>query len=963
MIKSQQLPEDLLQRLRVLDVLDQITQINLSKESMEDSLNGILDLVLEVFNADRAWFLYPCNPDAQSWKIPLERTRPEWPGLLALGVDMPMDSDVSKHLSVLLSNNSAVQFSADSDSPIPKKVEEMFSIKSQLEVVVRPRIGQPWIFGLHHCEKNVIHDSNALQLFTVIAQRISDTLSNLISTTKLRESEEELRAITDSSAAVIYVKGIDGKYLLVNKMFETLFHHTNEEIKSLTDYDIFSEEVANNFRENDLEVIRLNELVESEELVPHDDGTHIYISKKFPLYDKEGHVYAMCGISTDITERKRTEMQKEQYLRFFMLSRDMMCIVGMDGFFKKINPAFTKVLGYSEQELLTKPFIEFIVPEDRMTTLEDAKHQVTYNFENRYMCKDGSIRWLSWTGFMNESENMLYGTARDITERKRTEKDLYELNEQLEERVLQRTQELNSARKQAESANLAKSHFLANMSHEIRTPMNSVLGMAQLALNNEHNPKQRDYLNKIYQSGEHLLGVLDDILDFSKIEADKLTLEYFDFTLGETKDSLINLLEWKAAEKGLKLIFDFDSGIPRNLRGDFVRLNQILINYVGNAIKFSKQGEIIIRARSLEKRENNTLLRFEVQDNGIGVTEEQKRKLFHAFVQADTSSSRQYSGSGLGLAINRRLALLMGGEVGAESQLGKGSTFWATVWLDMGSTPKLAAKVKAPVGQRLGLMEAIQGSRILLVEDSLFNQQVAVEFLNDANATVCLATNGEEALDLLSKETFDCVLMDMQMPDMDGLEATRQIRTNPALEKIPVIAMTANVSDEDRKRCLAAGMDDFIGKPFMLDKFYATIAKYLPVREHQEFISTMPVASILKTPPAGDPNVIDFAVLAEWVGNDQIKMNNFAYKFIDSTKEDIAQIEDALERNDMAAVSDLGHRAKSGANFVGAIGFYNLCQALEKGRGSMDAKQARSIVNKLRPLLERIREEININLV
>jgi len=952
-----------LHRLRVLDVLDQITHINLSKDSMEDSLNDILDYVLEVFDADRAWLLYPCNPDAQFWKIPLERTRPEWPGLLELDFDMQMDSDVSEDFSMLLRKNCAIQFSADSDYPVPKKVVEMFSVKSQLEVVVRPRIGEPWVLGLHHCEREVIHDRGAIHLFTAIAQRISEILSNLISTTRLRESEEELRAITDSSAAVIYVKGIDGKYLLVNKSFETLFHQTNKKIKSFTDYDIFPEEVANNFRKNDLEVIRLNALVESEEQVPHDDGIHFYISKKFPLYDRKGQPYAICGISTDITDRKRTEMQKEQYLRFFMLSRDMMCIVGMDGFFKKINPAFTKVLGYSEQELLAKPFIEFIVPEDRMTTLEDAKHQVTYNFENRYMCKDGSICWLSWTGFMNESENMLYGTARDITERKRAERELHEINEQLEERVLRRTQELNSARKMAEAANLAKSHFLANMSHEIRTPMNSVLGMAQLALKNEHDPKQRDYLHKISQSGEHLLGVLDDILDFSKIEADKLTLEYVDFNLGETEHTLNNLLEWRAAEKGLKLIFDFDSGIQRNLRGDFVRLNQILINYIGNAIKFTTQGEIVIRARVLEVGKNNTLLRFEVQDCGIGITEEQKRKLFHAFVQADTSNSRQYSGSGLGLVISQRLAVLMGGEVGVESKLGKGSTFWVTVRLDIGSTPELAAEVGVKLGQQLDSKNSFHGSRILLVEDSLFNQQIVIELLKDASATVCLVTNGEEALDLLSKEPFDCVLMDMQMPEMDGLEATRKIRSTPALAKIPVIAMTANVSNDDRKRCLAAGMDDYIGKPFKLDKFYATIAQYLPVREHQELISSMPAASILKTPLAGNPSVIDFAVLAEWVGNDPKKINNFARKFIDSAKEDIAHIEDALERNDMSAVSDLGHRAKSGANFVGAIGFFNLCQDLEKGRGNMDAEQARSIVNKLRTLLERIREQININQV
>ncbi len=382
--------------------------------------------------------------------------------------------------------------------------------------------------------------------------------------------------------------------------------------------------------------------------------------------------------------------------------------------------------------------------------------------------------------------------------------------------------------RQSEEASRAKSIFLSNMSHEIRTPMNTIIGMTQLALRNEKDQKQRDYLNKIYKAGEHLLGVIDDILDFSKIEAGKISLEITSFSIEQIRQTLATLFAWKAAESNLKLLFDFDPGIPRDLSGDLLRLNQILINYTSNAIKFTRQGEIIIRARKLEEGQGTVLLRFEVQDSGIGISEEQQAKLFHAFQQADSSTSRTYGGSGLGLAISKRLAELMGGEVGVESVPGKGSTFWFTIRLGNG----WSAPEDLPAAQAENTKEAdwgkLKGARILLAEDHPFNQEVAVEFLERYGANVRIANNGVEALDLLRQSKFDCVLMDVQMPVMDGLETTRQIRTDAALSNIPVIAMTANASGEEYDFCVEAGMNDFIGKPFSADSFYTTIARWLP---------------------------------------------------------------------------------------------------------------------------------------
>jgi len=540
----------------------------------------------------------------------------------------------------------------------------------------------------------------------------------------------------------------------------------------------------------------------------------------------------------------------------------------------------------------------------------------------------------------------------------------HELREKKEE-AEQSSIEKEVLRERAEAANKAKGDFLANMSHEIRSPMNSVLGMAHLALKAETDPRQRDYLEKIHSSGEHLLGILDDILDFSRIEVGKLSMEMIDFELDRVTQNIINLVGWKSSEKGIKLTIDIDQGISRILCGDPLRLSQILINYVSNAIKFTEQGEITIRAMLLEKNEKENLLRFEVRDTGIGMTQEEMAGLFQMFHQADSSTSRKYGGSGLGLAISKGLAELMGGEVGVKSEAGKGSTFWFTVRLGRAARPEwfsperdLSAR-QLQVEELNAAEETINGAHILLAEDNPFNQQVAVEFLKSAGATVCVASNGKEALDLLSRERFDCVLMDIQMPEMDGLEATRIIRADPDMAETPVIGITANVASEDRESCYAAGMDDFIGKPFKPHIFYATLARWLPARLAQAGPNVVTALPAIEMMFGGDPDIIDLAVLAEWNGNNRERMHKFALRFVDSVQADISNMEAALKDGDMAALNALGHHVKSPALMVGAMGFANLCQALEHGEG---VEQAQGIVSQLRPLLERIKEHIDKNL-
>jgi two-component system, sensor histidine kinase and response regulator len=871
----------------------------------------------------------------------------------------------------------------------------------------------------------------------------------------LRESEAAYKSLVESLPLNIFRKDCFGRFISANQRFCDTLGQPLEKILDHTDYDFFPKEQCDKYRRDDEQVLVSGEALEDvESYVKPDTGEKLYVQVlKAPVHDASGRICGVQGMFWDVTARIRSEeaahKSDARFRKLVQSSLIGIMVADLDGRILDTNDAFLKIVGYTREDLelgklrwdvLTPPDLR---PED-LKALEDIRQQgYCEPFEKEFFHKSGMrVPILIGAARLDDMTGECICFVIDITRQKHTE------------------QELKAAKSAADAANQAKSQFLANMSHEVRTPMNAIIGMTELVLHSPLQPKQAEYLRMVLQSGESLLQVINDVLDFSKVESGKLELEPAPMSIRECLGDALKTLALRAHDKGLELALDIPADTPDWVLGDCGRLRQVVVNLVGNAVKFTSAGEIVVSCRAHKEFGADVELQFCVRDTGIGIPQDKLAKIFEPFEQADSSTTRQYGGTGLGLAIVERIVRLMGGQVWVDSEVGRGSSFYFNAHFERCAQPQLDPSPRSalrgtralivddnatnrriteemlkqwdlipalsssssqglsqlrdaanrgrpfellitdqnmPGGdgltlvkllrddanlantpvillssierpedsaecERLGIAQrltkpvkqselfdaivaaleispstsqmpaddtglAIQRSlNVLLAEDSVVNQRLATALLERHGHKATVVGTGAEALAALDREQYDLVLMDVQMPELDGLEATERIRQREKVRggHVPIIAMTAHALKGDRERCLMAGMDEYVSKPIrernLLTAMRAVLGEPMADVRSNDVVP----------PPAASEQVIDWDVARKVCSGDEALLHDIVEAFLEEGPRRMGEVRTAIDTKNYELLNRAAHTIKGSMRYFGAQALFDRAQALEK---------------------------------
>lgn len=704
----------------------------------------------------------------------------------------------------------------------------------------------------------------------------------------ITESNELLNAFIENGPSMISMKDLDGRYIYLNSNAANSIGKDVSELIGLTIYDLREKEIGDEVTRNENEVKQSGKTTRNEYLI----GDKHYVSYTFPLVNKEKEVYGVGTISNDITLAKKNESALEKsnkrFLSIFNNSSVGMVMSALGN--QKIvhvNKAFLDMFHYStDEEILGKTFSDLVLGNDeesiRVAKLmkqkgfvlnEEVRSKTKNNTELTLLCSVNLID-------MDDDDFFLVSYI-DITERKRLELQLVE------------------AKKVAEQATVSKSSFLANMSHEIRTPLNAMLGFADLLATTPLSSQQKEYLSAIDISGKNLLTIINDILDFSKIEAGMLSIEKIPFSPEQLIHSAYTMFSRKAQSKNIKLFISIDPTLPPLVKGDPTRLNQIIINLMGNAIKFTSEGSVSVNAKVLKKTNQQAIMMISVKDTGIGIAPEKLHTIFERFTQAESDTTRSYGGTGLGLSIAKKLVELQDGTIRVISVPNQGSEFSFVIPFEIADEKEYKSSERSSEEST----DLFAGKKVLVVEDNVMNQMLAQAVLAGKGCIVDIAANGQLAVDTLKEKEYDVILMDIQMPVLDGYEATRIIR-NELKKTTAIIAMTANAMAGERERCIRNGMDGYVTKPFNAETLFRLMGKFLAMK-----------------PTAKDvvltEKVTDLGYLKEFSGGKPSFIKEMIETFLEQNPKDVDGLENAIQSKDLTAIKAISHSLQTSLGFVG----------------------------------------------